>query len=417
METIISRFDTDNQYNWSEIHTARDENGVIVSRHTLYDNGLLKDVNYENGTLSYVQWLDQSYDGLAANWQTRVAEYDAEGNVKSNFTQFDNDIIKIENFENGVRTFIEQQDQSQDGLAANWQTRVAEYDAEGNIKSNFTQFDNDIIKIENFENGVRTFIEQQDQSQDGLAANWQTQVNEYDAEGNLTTKFTQFDNNIEKNEGFKNGIRTYIVKEDLSEDGLAANWKFLSNQYDTEGSLISQNIKYDNGVESYRFFTDGVLRHRLEGDYSEDGSAVNWQALTIFYDAAGNVEKRNTTYDNGIDEFIKYTGGVRSENLQLDNSADGLGQDWGLIRKNYDENGKLASKVTYFDDTDSIFEFYDEGTIQARLGIDGDDDKDWFAKEILYDADGEKTDVIFYETAEDIPEFYEVPSGYLDTIA
>ena len=66
----------------------------------------------------------------------------------------------------------------------------------------------------------------------------------------IISRNTLYDNNIEKTEGFENGVRTYIEQQDQSEDGLAANWQARFNQYDAEGNLSSQYILYDNGVET-----------------------------------------------------------------------------------------------------------------------------------------------------------------------
>lgn len=459
MSTTISKFDLDNLYNWEEIHTTYDDNGVIQdktklldsgvsieeaftngirhsmfqedhssdgsavswqsidsnydasgqleTRTTLYDTNVTRVEGFNNGIKSYVAQQDNSADGSAKNWQHIESLFDANGQVSSVLTLYDTNVYKAESFENGVKRYSFQEDRSVDGAAAQWQTIETGYDESGNLGARITVYDADVIKVEHFEIGIRTVTSEVDQSADGSARKWQTKDTSYDDAGQMQWRATLTDADVETTEYFENGTRTYTHQHDRSADGLAVHWENKLSEYDENGKLVVQMIDYDNGIAKRVEFNNGVKDNIFEQDNSADGSAANWQYRARDYDGEGAIEFRQTLFDTDVFELVSYENGVRYQNYREDLSTDGSVKNWQSFTTQYDENGIIERSNIVYDDTDIRFSLYEDGNINARLDIDGDESETWAAREVQYDQSGNISDTIFYDSVDDVPiEFF-----------
>jgi hypothetical protein len=393
--------------NWQHTETRFDENGQISSISTLLDTDVYEGSAYENGVKRYTVQADQSVGSTAVNWQTIETTYDVNGNLSMRTTVYDVDVTKGEYFEGGIRRFTSEQDLSADGSARKWHTREIEYNESGQLQSRITLADTGVSTSEYFENGIRRFTSQEDQSPDGLGVHWQTKENEYDANGQQITRTIDYDNGLRDFVGYENGSKVFRLQEDNSTDGSVVSWQSIETYYDANGRLGYQKTIYDNGIEKGVVYSNGVKSSILEEDKSADGLSADWKHRATDFDTAGIIELRQTLFDTDIFELISFQNGIRDISLQTDQSTDGSAKDWQSFTTQYDGNGIIDRSSVVYDDADSMISLYESGNINAQLDIDGDDSEAWGAREVRYDQNGNVSVTIFYDSAEDAPlEFF-----------
>lgn len=95
-----TRIDTNNEFNWSSITATRDETGAITEINTIFDSGLVREEEFENGVRSRT-FTDDAGD--AVSYQYRDESYDAEGVLAQRFTVGDDGVLTSEIFDNEQR--------------------------------------------------------------------------------------------------------------------------------------------------------------------------------------------------------------------------------------------------------------------------------------------------------------------------
>ena len=170
--------------NWTEIHTAFDTAGVIVTREAIFDTGVRKIETFENGVRSAVSQYDNiapstdegPVNGGSKNWTEIHTTYDAAGTIEHYSAVFDTGVHKTQTFENGLRSEMVEQDLKD---STTWETRETFFDA-GNITQRNVTSDKGDITITLFEGGARSQTLQYDGDD---SAHWLVQIYEYAEDG------------------------------------------------------------------------------------------------------------------------------------------------------------------------------------------------------------------------------------------
>lgn len=324
--TTTTQTDNDDVKNWTSIETIFDEDGVIASRETLLDNGIVRQQLFEDGVRSETIQLDNvdgsgasAPDGGAKAWQEIYTSFDSDGVITGRETVLDDGVIKLEQFEGGIRSFKVELDNVQgfgdtapDGGAKSWQEIYTTYDSAGAISERDTVFDNGVTKLEFFIDGVRSNTTQLDNvdgsgapAPDGGAKSWQEIYTTFDSEGVISERETVFDNGVRKQDLFENGERTLIIEEDALD---AKEWDFRFTEFDSGGNREFVGTVFDNGDQSVKLFIEGTLEAFLEldSDGLDDAGNPSWGARLTEYDGG---QAETTLYADPFDlpsEYLEF---------------------------------------------------------------------------------------------------------------
>lgn len=183
---------------WTSIDIKYDLDGVINSRETLYDNGVVKLEEYMDGAL----YQRSMYDNVDAEtgdstgpsvkaWKGILTEFDENGAMSLRAIVYDNDIAKVQTFENGIisHTFIVDDaegvtgDPGPSGIR-DWTAILLEYDENGERETRLVAYDNGDFKFHEFADGdlVAQALYDGDDSE-----SWLLNVATYDAAGAVVT--------------------------------------------------------------------------------------------------------------------------------------------------------------------------------------------------------------------------------------
>jgi hypothetical protein len=412
MPTIV-RDDLEDQFQWDTITTTTSEEGQVLSKDTIYDNGLVTLEEFSDGVRSSVTQHDTSEDGSAKTWEAIYTSYDEGGDLAQRDTVYDNGLVKLEEFSDGVRSSTTQHDTSEDGSAAKWEQINITYNAEGGLSGRDTVYDDGTVKLEEFSseifaegskgNSIRSQTVQLDASEDGSAKSWQEITTQYDLEGKLASRSTSYDNGTVKFEEFDEGVRASTTQVDESEDGSGAKWQNIEITYDDNGALASRITTYDNETDKREVFTGGERALTVQNDLSEDGSAQKWQEISSHYDEGGQITSRSTLYDDFIYKAQLFEDGTRSTTIEIDASESGDAASWGGRVTQYDDDGDLASKQYVEDDGDHFIFEYADGDVARSTVVDLDGSEEWYAQITTYDAENNVQDVTHYDSYDDVP--------------
>ena len=410
------RSDEADAYSWSQIVTDYDWAGQISKRVTDYDDGSHTYEEFLDGQRTMMHQTDVTD---AKNWETISTDYDLDGRLINRMINYDDGTYTYESFIDGQRSSMSKADALN---VKNWETIGIQYDEAGKISHRLTDYDDGTFKFEQFENGLRTstyqsdnLVDHVDPPEDGGAKNWETIETQYDEAGNVSSRLTDYDDGIVKFEQFENGVRSrthladnLVDPENPPEDGGVKNWETIDTRYDEAGKISSRLTEYDDGTVTYELFEDGVRTSTYQSDNFVDhvdppvnGGAKNWETIETFYDESGNVAQKVVTYDNGSEAFTAYENGVRHLTL-FEDTEDAF--DWDFKFTNYDENGKVSARSTVQDNGDEMALFYEEQALMARVDIDGDGSHSWGAKLIEYQS-GEAI-VTTYDSVTELPDPY-----------
>ena len=243
MITTSTRIDTEDQFSWDNI-TSTFDNDTLIFRDTLFDNGVARFEQFENGLRSVTTQYDNvdlstgeaPADGGAFSWTEQSTFYDQDGALEFRETTFDNGVEKFEQFENGVRSFTYQSDNIDqftgetpaDGGAFSWTEQTTYYDPDGVITERETLNDDGTVKVERFEDGERSALGLLDEED---AFDWNAQATLYE-NGEVSVKATQWDNLDE----------LYLIYEDQA---LAARLEHNADgtleltEYGPEGPIVT----------------------------------------------------------------------------------------------------------------------------------------------------------------------------------
>ena len=347
--------DLDDVFNWTSILTIRDENGVLVSRETEYDDGTYRLADYEDGQLAAViqtDPTDPNGPASAKSWESIETYYDENGNKAGQIRIDDNGVVTSRGYEDGTLSFILQEDTGPEGGAKSWD-RIETYFDENGVRAGQIRVDDDgVVSSRDYEDGTLRYLLQEDT--DAAEHSWDRIETYYDENGNKAGQIQVDDNGVVTSRDYDEGTLRYMLQEDTSVD--AKNWDRIETYYDENGQRVARVEEKDNGVVIENQYDAGVLRISIKEDVGQDGDggAHAWESISNYFDSEGTREARETIYDNG--------------------------------------------DVTAF--------FYEEGTRALRLDYDGDESHSWLVRETIYDENGQVDVVNTYDTAADVPPDY-----------
>lgn len=324
-----TEYDYDDLYDWYSIQYTI-ENDVVIRTRATYDANYEIFSEFENGILVQEYTTgDGAFDALG--YEYRFVQFDSTGVTTSRLTGYPDDLSVSETFENGIRTETKITDGIYGDNVQPWTEIVLTYDATGtNIVSRTTTYDDGTILTDGFGDfgGLRSeTIFDLDQTK-----NWLSQDKHYDYNGDLEYRRIDYDNGIVRQDFYEGGQRFATAKTDnvySNNDGIKS-WTYIASEFDADGKLAARTTQYDNGVLKTEAWEGGLRISFLQEDTE---NAKNWITITRSYDENGVIARQDIDYDNGDVTVNLYTDGARTQRLQLDgnDSSSWLVQvtDWG----------------------------------------------------------------------------------------
>lgn len=285
MPTIFEE-DLNDTFIWTSRETARDENGVIQGRYTVFDDGVVRSDVFEQGTLSIRQEEDGPMD--AKPWQSLEQYFDQDGAIQARIELRDNDVLIESVYENGVIHYKSWADDPMTD-ATNWQQIEEYYDINGERVARIELRDDNVLIETVYEDGV---IANRSWTDDPMtdATNWQNIEEYYDQNGERVARIELRDNDVSITSEYDNGNLVVRTQEDLSQEG-GPSWQTHTSYYSGDGDLEAREVVHDNADITATFYEDGVRSLRLQFD-GDDSNA--WLVREILYDEAGQVAQINT---------------------------------------------------------------------------------------------------------------------------
>lgn len=287
----------------------------------------------------------QDAEGALSTGETAPVDlaYDDNGLLLSR--QFDrpDGLRQEDSYVDGVRsaTLLRDVDDQFD-----WAEVTNRYDETGRIRKE-TTFDNGLLRVDTFQDGVRVRSFQTDPDDVDLK-DWTLRDVSYDGSGTPLTRLTRYDDGIERLETFQEGIREVVVQEDLV---LTAElWSQITTIFDSLGRLTSRDLVYDDGVLREDTFSAGV-RQKTTVDDVED--AFDWDTIQFLYNPDGVVGSRQQVDDNEDVTLILFEDGRRAERVIVDKNND---EDWAVQITTYDDAG--VTDVTEYVERGSVLDDY-----------------------------------------------------------
>ena len=390
---------------WDNIITQYDPfSGAMAVRITAYDDGVTRQELFSAGQRDRI--VEEDIDdgsGGARSWTRIDTYYGASGQLAARITRYDNGTLREEIYSDGVRDRIVQTDLDDgSGGAFDW-TRIETYfETSGDMVARVTNYDDGTLREEFYQNGVISEITRLDQSADGSAASWQG-IQTFFSNGERVAQDTSFDDGLQRFEEFQNGLRTVTRETDNSADGSAHRFETRESFFDPRGDLAFRSTVFDNGVRRAEEFNAGLRVTTIESD---EANAADWFQRGTFYDPQGRVSNMQTYFDNGVERVVIFEEGQRTG--QVDQDVQNL-FDWLARGIEFRPDGSRAN-FTEFDNGDILTILTIEGARAARVERDGDDSDPWLARITEYDATGQNGVVTTYDT------FETVPAEYLDYV-
>jgi len=324
--------DTENEFDWAYYTEVTDDEGTLISRDYVYDDGREETVVYDNGvpTTSTVTDPDD-----ANNWDSTTYTYDENGQVIEKVHLLDDGRSAATTFVDGVRTEQEVTD-TKDAHA--WEMFRTTYDENGQKAEIFREWDDGRTSTLTFEDGIRSEFKTTDHDD---AHNWQSKHVVYDEDGNTVEQTYTLDNGREASTKFDAGQRTEQVVID-SDNSHA--WDVMRTTYDENGQKAEIFREWDDGRTSTLTFENGIRSEFVTTDHDD---AHDWESSRTLYDENGKPTSMTRDYDDGRSQVVTYENGQRSEDVMTD--VDNA-YDWLTITKVYDEHGDLETYNVVEDD-------------------------------------------------------------------
>ena len=219
---------------------------------------------------------------------------------------------------------------------------------------------------------------------------WTTIQTERDENGTILLRQTVFDDNTTKVEEFADGNLSYVIQTDPGSAGNpsgAKPWESIETYYDANGLIEARIEQRDTGVTTTSEYDEGTLRRQIKEDLDEAGGpsdAQNWERIETYYDIDGQLEARVEVKDNGVTIEKEYEDGVLRFVTQQDGTQTSGPSDvkpWDSILTVYDNNGQLEARETFFDDGDITALLFEMGSRALKLELDGDESETWLVRE------------------------------------
>jgi len=335
-------YDTENQFDWTQIQTTYDgDNGdIIFATRATYDAGYEIFGIYENGIL-VKEIYSQPFDTFG--FTSRTIFYSSEGQVVEQSTAYQGGFSVIERFENGSRTEVVFDDWAYDDNRREWDTITLTFDENGKISQRQTVNDDSSVETEQFVAGVHE----------------------------LQVDFEQ-----------------------------KKSWDSIERFYDVDGGLIQRDIVYDNGIFRQDFYVDGVKLRVVQTDNAGDaGEGVkSWSSVDTTYGSDGKIVERLTDYDNGTTKLETFEAGIRVNMVQVDED-DAKG--WDTITTTF-EGGIRSERQVELDNGDINVTLYTDGQRTSLIQYDGNESSSWLIRVVDF-LEGGGREVATYSAIENVP--------------
>ncbi|WP_106744224.1 hypothetical protein [Yoonia maritima] len=179
-------------------------------------------------------------------------------------------------------------------------------------------------------------------------------------------------------------------------------WDSIETYYDASGQVENRETVYDNGVVKNEYYTEGARQETVKQDLED---SMNWDSIVFNYDENGNIAQATTLYDDGSSRNAQYEDGTLSLVVRMD-TDDGMGgvYDWAAKMYAYAPDGTLEISATALDNGDEIYVFFDEDEKAARIEKDVDGSDPWQFQVTEYAETGPV--VTTYDTIDEVPDVY-----------
>jgi len=386
----VTKYDTNNQFSWTEKTQTFDYvTGELTQDYVLFDNGLTSTDIYANGVRTIGILEDVAVDGGLFNWANKWTQYDETGAVIGVGIEYDNNVIQEDTYEYGVLLNSVRVDRL--GDAEIWTRFDLMYGLDGQLVTKIIQFDDGIVRVQNFAEGSRTSTFDYDNPNDAGTGikSWDRVETYYDQAGAVSKQATFYDNGLLRVTSYQDGQRASVVQRDNPDEagsGVKA-WDRIETYFDATGQKSERATFYDNGIIKVQQYTEGQLTQLLQ--YGE-ADAASWDRIeTTFSRSAGSVTKTTLTVgDDGVERVDVREDGKRASLVEIDASADGTARKWETNARQYDEAGQLAQQRITYDNTDQFVFLYADRAKTQKVEFDGDDSNAWVYRVTDYTADG-----------------------------
>ncbi|MEP5151926.1 VCBS domain-containing protein, partial [Planktotalea sp.] len=332
--------DPNNQVVWSLKTTSKDPStGYITTKTVTLDDGqsIMKTFNNNVQSSQVIADVDDNF-----GFTTKTKLFDSSGQITSYQINYDDGRTSMTSYDDGVRTASTLTDTAS---AYDWDTRFFDYDdATGKLISVTTTFDSGVVETVLAAVGPISKSVVQHDNMDRFA--WETVTSQYDGTGQLQNKRVVFDDGVESDKQFTDGVQATLQLTDVDD---AHNWATQSKTYDTAGRLATETRTMDDGRVITRNFDAGTQTSKSVLDQNDQ---YNWARQDWTYDAAGLPSSKVTEYDNGMRETVNFSVGIIESRTQLD-LADV--KNWQSIQSVFADNGTLLYREITDDDGNKRF--------------------------------------------------------------
>jgi hypothetical protein len=449
MPTTDIRTDNTDSFAWTTITTVHDDDGVIISKTTEYDNSdqTIETFTPESGVVLHrIQLFDNSdtktYTTIdetfvvvtnaqtgevfrfRSDWIDRVVTYD-DGIVQSM-------LYYVLNESTGVTKNLK----TDTADVKNWATLLLEYDYDGNRTKQETIYDDGARTLwfggtygalaefrfnadgeqtgglgvyydqngkvdevyyhdvningglfyqKRYEDGHLISVTENDS--ESMAYDFANRWTQYDpATGNKKSVFTTYDDLTSELVTYELiGSDNNIARTEITDAD--RNLTAISQRsYDAEGNLAEHQY-YDLNVKDGMGFTKSYVDGQLVNFTEEDttADAVSFERRSTSYDANGAMINRTTESDDGTHRSETWEDGQR-RSVETTDIGDIKG--WHMLSQYFDESGLLAYKETTYDNDVVRADTYENGVIAQTEQTDPANVQTWTTITTNYDAAG-----------------------------
>jgi len=211
------------------------------------------------------------------------------------------------------------------------------------------------------------------ETDDSNSETWSTWVRLFDESGTLVGENVTYDNGRLRETEFASGARVSSV---------IYGWIRYVDDYDTDGGLVTRTTSYDNGRVREQVYENGA---RASSEFTDVGDAYAWSSYVDIYDVAGSRLTRVTNYDDGRVREQGYEGGIRVFSTMTD---AGDAWTWKGYTDALDAGGGLLARTTTYDDGRVREMTFADGVRASSVMNDVEDAWDWSSYSDEYDAAG-----------------------------
>ncbi len=350
--------DSSGAHGWTEISRDLDGTGAVTRQVKVQSDGVRITETVTNGVITerFKEDLSTSPAGGAESWTTLRETFDAGGVLITRVTEQDDGIVRTEHFTDGVLRIQEQTD-PQDANP-NWETRRLDFDSEGRLTEETLLTDEGVGVSKMFDiNGSVSLLALLDV--DGVRP-WSTSDSEYDSSGALVQKDTYFDDGVLVSETYDAGLLSVRLRSDQSSGGTDKPWQEITETFDATGALVGESRLFDDGTrEITQYGASGeILQVTLVDTDAAPGNP--WSMIVTTY-RDGEPFERTTTYDDNRVEVERLVNDDPIADADTATTSFGVGIEIDVLDGDTDADGDTLTIVEVATPTNGLA-FVDDKT-------------------------------------------------------